>query len=289
MSMCARKDASCATQPSSPVRYRSRPVSPTARTRGCAASRSISASAASVAEPAPASFGCTAAAARTFGCRAASCADQREDATSTPTWTSRGTPTATAAAIASSTSASVGSRSSPPTAMSTCVWLSTAGDGSGSGDGGGSPRRLAREDADLLTMPPQWPLWRKGRDRPVRGIAPKWPLWRERRSRLAVRAARAPGLQAGQLLLDDRGVQLGEDRLGRSQRRARRRQRRGRPDRLPLGVAPGDDPVPRARAPVLGPHDPPPAPPEARAPQPAVPLPPPVRQGGAQQTSGLPA
>ena len=41
--MCARNEASCAAQPSSPVRKRSRPVSPTARTRGSAASRSISA------------------------------------------------------------------------------------------------------------------------------------------------------------------------------------------------------------------------------------------------------
>src|SRR3712207_7045830 len=54
-------------------------------------SRSISASASSVAFPAPASLGCRATAASTFGCRSASAADQREEGTSTPTCTSRGT------------------------------------------------------------------------------------------------------------------------------------------------------------------------------------------------------
>src|SRR4051794_9758913 len=240
ISMCARKDASWAAQPSGPVRKRSRPVSPTARTRGSPASRSISARAVSSAWPWPASLGCTATVASTFGCRAASSPDHRDEGTSTPTCTSRGMPTAAAAAISASTSASSGHPSLPapcagrsPTTMSRWVWLSIAGEASGSGDGGGSPRRLAREDADRLTGAPR------------------------RRSSLrfalllclcASPHARSPSalLQAPDLLLDDRLVELGEDRLRRGQRRPGGGERRRRPDRLPLAVGPGDDRVRRA-------------------------------------------
>src|SRR3954449_10696692 len=242
ISMCARKDASWAAQPSGPVRKRSRPVSPTARTRGSPASRSISARAVSSAWPSPASLGCTATVASTFGCRAASSADHRDEGTSTPTCTRRGMPTAAAAAISASTSASSGHPSSPapcagrsPTTMSRWVWLSIAGRTSGSGDGGGSPRRLAREDADRLTAPtsrPKWPL-RPG------GSRPKWPLrpWESRAGLV---------FEPGQFLVDDRRVQLGEDRLRRRQRRPGRGERRRGPDGLSLLVGPGDDGVRRA-------------------------------------------
>src|SRR3954451_16500370 len=108
--------------------------------------------------------------------------------------------------------------------MSRWVWLSIAGRTSGSGDGGGSPRRLAREDADRLTAPTS---------------RPKWPLrpWESRAGLV---------FEAGQFLVDDRRVQLGEGPLWGGPGRPGRSKRRRGPDRLSLLVGLGDDRVRRA-------------------------------------------
>ena len=90
ISMCASNERNCAPRPSSPVRKKSRPVSPMARTRGRAASSSISASASSRAPDASssgASLGCSATAASRRGSRAATSADHRDVARSVPTCT----------------------------------------------------------------------------------------------------------------------------------------------------------------------------------------------------------
>lgn len=93
--------------------------------------------------------------ASTAGWLSATSAPQREEATSTPTCTSRSTPTEAATATATATGSSTGTTPGSPSArgcggtpasltvMSRWVWLSSTGRGSGSGTGGNSPARRA--------------------------------------------------------------------------------------------------------------------------------------------------
>jgi hypothetical protein len=135
IAMWARKLASWAPRPSGPVRYVSRPVSPIPRTRGWAARRSTARRASSRSGWRGASLGWIATVATTSGRRAARSTAHRDDATSTPTCTTRSTPTARAARRWAS--------GSPPM-TSRWVWLSGTGTVSGGGAGGGSPRSVRR-------------------------------------------------------------------------------------------------------------------------------------------------
>ena len=120
--MCASNERIWAGMPSASVRKKSRPVSPIARTRGSAASSSITAMAASsspAASYAGASFGWIATAARTRGWLAAAHADQRDESTSPPAWTTPCTPTASARSSCSSSERPVS-----PSSISRWQWLS---------------------------------------------------------------------------------------------------------------------------------------------------------------------
>ena len=128
------------------VRKRSIPVSPTTRTRGCAASRSISARPSSRVPSAAsrgARFGWIATPPTSCGKRSTAPTVQRAASRSQPICTDRGTPTRSAA---SSSAATVASSAS----WSRWVWSSTTPvptTGSGSGRGGRtceSDRRCAR-------------------------------------------------------------------------------------------------------------------------------------------------